>query len=70
MLKLDRLATGESRAEPLGPHLGTGWGHFAASWRSREVGRQELPLVIEQEFGISRLFVSQALDGVELTQNA
>jgi hypothetical protein len=41
----------------------------AASWRSREVGRQELPLVIEQEFGIPRAIASEALDGVELTQN-
>jgi GNAT superfamily N-acetyltransferase len=31
VLKLDRLATGESRAELLGPHFGTGWGHVAAS---------------------------------------
>lgn len=31
VLKLDRLATGESRVELLGPHLGTGWGHVAES---------------------------------------
>lgn len=42
----------------------------AASWRSREVGRPELPLVMEQEFGIPRAIGSQALDGVDLTQNA
>jgi arylamine N-acetyltransferase len=41
----------------------------AASWRSREVGRQELPLVIEREFGIPRSIAGEALDGVELTQN-
>jgi N-hydroxyarylamine O-acetyltransferase len=41
----------------------------AASWRSREVGRHELPLVIEREFGIPRAIASEALDGVELTQN-
>jgi len=41
----------------------------SASWRSREVGRQELPLVIEREFGIPRVVASEALDGVELTQN-
>lgn len=41
----------------------------AASWRSREVGRQQLPHVIEQEFGIPRAIASEALDGVELTQN-
>ncbi len=42
----------------------------AASWRSREVSRRELPLVIEQEFGIPRAIAGQALEGVELTQNA
>jgi GNAT superfamily N-acetyltransferase len=31
VLTLDRLATGESRAELLAPHLATGWGHLAAS---------------------------------------
>ena len=41
----------------------------AASWRSREVDRQELPQVIEQEFGIPRAIASQALEGVELTRN-
>jgi len=41
-----------------------------ASWRSRDVSRQDLPLVIEQEFGIPLAIASQALDGVELTQNA
>ena len=41
----------------------------AASWRAREVGRQELPQVIEQEFGIPRAIASEALEGVELTQN-
>ncbi len=41
----------------------------AAGWRSREVGRQDLPLVIEREFGIPRAIASQALEGVDLTQN-
>ena len=41
----------------------------AASRRSREVGRQEPPLVIEQEFGIPRAIACEALDGVELTLN-
>ena len=31
VLKLDRLATDESRTELLGPHLGTGWGHVDRS---------------------------------------
>jgi hypothetical protein len=41
----------------------------AAGWRSREIGRRELPFVIDQEFGIPREIASEALHGVELTQN-
>jgi N-hydroxyarylamine O-acetyltransferase len=41
----------------------------ATTWRSRELGRTDLPLVIEQEFGIPRDLARDALRGVELTQD-
>jgi arylamine N-acetyltransferase len=41
----------------------------ATTWRSRDVDRAGLPLVIEREFGISRDLAREALHGVELAQN-
>lgn len=42
----------------------------STTWRSREVAPSDLPIVIEENFGIPRDLVRQALEGVELTQNA
>ena len=58
VLELDRLATGESRAELLAPHLGTGWGHVAAIG---SLGGYFLP-----SFGAGLVVASQPVAGLDL----